>query len=47
MGHKYPSDNLTETRRLDLIFIEKKEEKGIIIDIAVPAYITVEQKKKK
>ena len=31
------SHNLIEARRLDIIVIDKKEQKGIIIDIAVPA----------
>ena len=30
-------DNVIKTRRTDLILIDKKERKGIIIDIAVPA----------
>ena len=38
-------DNLMEARRPDLIVIDKKEQKGIIIDIAVPADIRVEEKK--
>ena len=37
-------DNLIEARRPDLIVIDKKEQKGIIIDIAVPADIRVEEK---
>ena len=40
-------DNLMEARRPDLIVIDKKEQKGIIIDIAVPADIRVEEKKEK
>ena len=39
-------DNLIEARRPDLIVIDKKEQKGIIIDIAVSADIGVEGKKK-
>ena len=39
-------DNLIETRRPDLIVIDKKEQKGIIIDIAVPADVRVEEKEK-
>ena len=39
-------DNLTEARRPDLIVIDKKEQKGIIIDIAVPADVRVEEKEK-
>ena len=33
-------DNLIEARRPDVIVIDKKEQKGIIIDIAVPADVT-------
>ena len=39
-------DNLIEARRSDLIVIEKKEQKGIIIDIAIPADLRVEEKEK-
>ena len=39
-------DNLIEVRRPDLIVIDKKEQKGIIIDIAVPVNIRVEEKEK-
>ena len=39
-------DNLIEARRPDLIVIDKKEQKGIIIDIAVPADVRVEEKEK-
>ena len=39
-------DNLIEARRPDLIVIDKKEQKGIIIDIAVPADVRVEEKVK-
>ena len=39
-------DNLIEARRPDLIAIDKKEQKGIIIDIAVPAGVRVEGKEK-
>ena len=39
-------DNLIEVRRLDLIVIDKKEKKGIIIDIAVPADLRVEKNEK-
>ena len=39
-------DNLIEARRPDLIVIDKKEEKGIIIDIAVPADVRIEEKEK-
>ena len=40
-------DNLIEARLPDLIVIDKKEKKGIIIDIAVPADVRVEGKKRK
>ena len=40
------SDNLIEARRPDLIVIDKKEQKGIINDITVPADVTVEEKEK-
>ena len=39
-------DNLIEARRPELIVIDKKEQKGIIIDIAVPADVRVEAKEK-
>ena len=39
-------DSLIEVRRPDLIVIDKKEQKGIIIDIAVPADVRVEEKEK-
>ena len=39
-------DNLMEARRPDLIVIDKKEQKAIIIDIAVPADERVEVKEK-
>ena len=39
-------DNLIVARRPDLILIDKKEQKGIIIDIAVPADVRVEEKEK-
>ena len=39
-------DNMIEARRPDLIVIDKKEQKGIIVDIAVPADIRVEEKEK-
>ena len=39
---------MIEARRPDIIFIDKKERKGIIIDIAVPADVKVgEQRKEK
>ena len=34
-------DNVIEARRPDIIVIDKKERKGIIIDIAVPADVRV------
>ena len=40
------SGNLIDARRHDLIVIDKKEQKGIIIDIAVPADVRVEEKEK-
>ena len=40
------SDNLIEARRPDLIVIDKKEQKGIINDITVPADVTVQEKEK-
>ena len=39
-------DNLIEARRPDLIVIDKEEQKGIIVDIAVPADIRVKEKEK-
>ena len=38
--------NLIEARRLDLIILGKKEQKRIIIDIAIPADVRVEEKEK-
>ena len=46
MWHKHLCDNLIEARRPDLIFIDKKEQKAIIIDIDVPADVRVEEKEK-
>ena len=40
------SGNLIDARRHDLIVIDKKEQKGIIIDIAVPADVRVKEKEK-
>ena len=40
-------DNLIETRQPDLIVIDNKEQKGMIIDIVVPADARVEEKEKK
>ena len=37
-------DKVIETRRTDIILIDKKERKGIIIDIAVPADVRVGEK---
>ena len=39
-------ENLIEARRPDLIVIDKKEQKGIIIDIGVPADVRIEEKEK-
>ena len=39
-------DNLIEARLSDLIVIDKKEQKGIVINIAVPADVRVEEKEK-
>ena len=39
-------DHLIEARRPDLIVIDKKEQKWMIIDIAVPADVRVEEKEK-
>ena len=39
-------DNVTEARRPDIIVIDKKERKGLIIDIAVPADVRVEEKER-
>ena len=35
-----------EARKLDIILIDKKERKGIIIDIAVPDDVRVEEKER-
>ena len=40
-------DNVIEGRRPDIILIDKKEQKGIIIDIAVPADVRVGEKERK
>ena len=40
-------DNVIEGRRPDIILIDKKERKGIIIDIAVPADVRVGEKERK
>ena len=39
-------DNLIEARQSDLIIIDKKVQTGIIIDVAVPADVRVEEKDK-
>ena len=39
-------DNVVEARRSDIVATEKKEQKGIIIDIAVPAGVRVGGKKR-
>ena len=39
-------DNVMEARKLDIILIDKKERKGIIIDIAVPNDVRVEEKER-
>ena len=39
-------DNMIEARRPDLIVIDKKKQKGIIIDIAVPADVRVGEKER-
>ena len=40
-------DNVVEARRSDIVVTEKKEQKGIIIDIAVPAGVRVGGKREK
>ena len=40
------SDNVIEARRQDLSVIDKKERKGIIVDIAVPADVRVGEKER-
>ena len=40
-------DNVTEARILDIILIDKKERKGIIIDINVQANLRVGEKERK
>ena len=39
-------DNVIEARRPDIIVIDKKERKGIIIDIAVPVDVRVGEKER-
>ena len=43
-GINVQCDKVIETRRTDIILIDKKERKGIIIDIAVPADVRVGEK---
>ena len=45
-GINIQCENLIEARRPDLIVIDKKEHKRIIIDITVPADVRLEEKKK-
>ena len=40
-------DNVTEARILDIVLIDKKERKGIIIDINVQANLRVGEKERK
>ena len=40
----FQCDNVIEARRPEIIVIDKKERKGIIIDIAVPADVRVGEK---
>ena len=37
-------DNVIKARRPDLILVDKKEHKALIIDIAVPADVDIEEK---
>ena len=37
-------DNLIEARKPDIVVVDKKEHKGIIIDIAVSAHVHVAEK---
>ena len=39
-------DNVVEARRSDIVVTEKNEQKGIIIDTAVPAGVRVGGKKR-
>ena len=45
-GTNIQCDNLIEARRPDLIVIDKKEQKGIVINIAVPVVVRVEEQEK-
>ena len=40
----FQSKNVIEARKSDIIVIDKKERKGIIIDIALPADVRVGEK---
>ena len=40
----FQSNNMIEARKSDIIVIDKKERKGIIIDIALPADVRVGEK---
>ena len=42
----FQSDNVIEARKSDVIIIDKKERKRIIIDIALPADIRIEEKER-
>ena len=39
-------DKVIQARRPDIILIDKKERKGIIIDIAVPADVILREKER-
>ena len=39
-------DNLIQARPPDIIVIDKKDQNGVITDIAVPAYVGVKEKRK-
>ena len=43
---KVQCNNVIEVRRPDIILIDKKDRKGIIIDIAVPADVRVGEKER-
>ena len=42
----FQSDHVIEARKSDIIVIDKKERKRIIIDIALPADVRVEEKER-
>ena len=42
----FQCDNVMEARRPDIILIDKKEPKGIIIDTAVPADVRAGKKER-